>query len=187
MKNTIAIFCLISLSFFSCNKDSKLIADKDFIEISLDGETYKTEWEKGSLLFNAGDQLGCGSMPYMITTLSDIVTSKLEFCTDIKYYQNNEDFKDSKPGNYQITNGVDYPSSCNLCLEVCFIDKSQENDFTRIQPGGIHTVTKIQEYESSNTEVYYVIHGEFTCSFLNSVNEIISLTGKYQITISTLL
>lgn len=184
MKKTLVIIFLISLGLYSCKKDSNSVSDKDFIEITLNGETYKTEWPK-DFHYSYDDQEGCGGVPYTIAIFSDIVTSNFEFWTDFKYYQNNENFKNSVPGSYQITDGVDVPSSCNLCLQVVFVDdKTVIGASTYIQPGCIHNVTSIQEINSTTTQVTYVVRGNFSCSFLNLTNELYSVTGKYQVTIN---
>lgn len=186
MIRKLVVLSLICLNLFSCKKDSESIAGKDFIEITVNGETFNSEWEKGSIPFPAYDQEGCGSEPYIFIDFSDIVTSKLEFLSGIKHYQNVNDFKNTKPGSYQITWCADNKSSCNLCLEICLSERAN-NPLgyvnTEIQPERNHNATLIQEGESSSTKVEYTIIGKFSCSFLNSLKQEYKVIGKYQVTI----
>jgi hypothetical protein len=176
-----AIICLISLSLYSCNKDS----DEDYLEIVINGQNYSVEFSRG-IIIGSYDQDGCEPVPYFISNLPVIENSKIDFSADFKHYQNDEDLRNSGTGNYQITDGVDRSTSCNFCLQVVLEDKSQSDSYTILQEGATHTVTNIKQYKSTSTSVLYTIQGQFTCSFKNSADAITSMSGRYQITVEAL-
>lgn len=173
----------------SCKKDSNDISSENFVEISVNGQTYR-QIANPNVGFS-GDESVCDAKPHFLRSLSDFEVSSFIFISYIKHYENNVDFKSIKTGTYHITD-IDNSSDpwaargCNFDLDLRFKDKKLSNTSTTLQTGGIHNVTSIKEVESSSTEVGYSVSGTFSCSFKNSQSQIVPVTGKYQTTLYAL-
>lgn len=180
-------FILISL-LISCSKDDeaapKDTESKDFLEIVVNGKTYKNEIFSGGTGF--GNQIGClPGKPHFLGLLSQVETSAFFFDSYISYLENEVDFIKFSSGRYAVQAWTGNNSICNLNLGISFKDKSLTNQNTTIVSGGINTITSIKKVKTTSTTVLYQIQGNFTCSFRNNAGTTIPLTGKYQITIPT--
>ena len=178
----VLLFCY-SLVIVSCKKDSNNKPSADFIEFTVNGQTYSNDpYYLGSGFSGQG---GCDNKTYITGSLGQINIPTLFLNVYMKYYGNDIDFKTSKPGKYGITALAGYDVSalkegCNFSLGVGYVDKQQSDNVTTIQPGSIHNVTNIKEVEITSTEIVYSVSGTFSCSFKNSQGQTIPVTGKYQ-------
>lgn len=149
------------------------------MEITVNGKTYRNETTGGG---GFSSKSGCDGKRTFRATIGQIEVSTLFFDVYLKHYENDVDFKTSKTGQYNISPVF---GACNLDLGVNYNDKQQSNEGTNLKSGGIHTVTRIKEIDGSNNDLYYSVSGTFSCSFENSLNQLISVTGKYQATLFT--
>lgn len=184
----ILLVCFL-FAIVSCEKDSNDVPSKDFIEITVNGQTYSNDLTNNGMGFSG--QGGCDTKEYFTALLGQIDVSTLFLNVYIKHYGNDIDFKPSKPGEYGLTALAGYDVSallegCNLNLGICFSDKTQSTDSTTMQSGSIHNVTNVKEVERNSTNIGYSVSGTFSCTFKNSKGEIIHVTGKYQTTLYAL-
>ncbi len=78
-------------------------------------------------------------------------------------------------------------TSCNLDIEVSLEDKTKSNQNTILQTSSnLHTVTDIKRTSETSTNVSYKLIGTFSCSFKNTANELLVVTGNYQTIIRVL-
>jgi hypothetical protein len=178
----ITIFALVTGC--SSNSDTPSISNTDYMEISMNGKSYKEDIVYGGT--GMGGQTGCVTKPFFRQLLSHFEDSSLSFDSSLFHLENDADFKNSIPGVYSVKQ-EDYTSTstCNLDLELSLEDKTQSIKTTRLITGGNNKITSIKKGNSTSTatEYEYIITGNFTASFKNNSNAIIPVSGKYQITI----
>ena len=177
----ILLFCF-SLALVSCNEDSNDLPTEDFIECTVNGQTYRNVANIGPGFSGQG---GCDDKSYLTALLGQIDVTALFLNVYIKHYGNDTDFKASQPGKYGMTAIAGYDVSalvegCNLGLGISYADKQQAENQATLQPGSIHNVTAIKEIERTSVHIGYSVSGSFSCSFMNSQGQIIPVTGKYQ-------
>jgi len=176
----ITVFVLVTGC--SSNSDTPSISNTDYLEITINGKSYKQDIYHGGTGFSG--QSGCVNKPHFLQYLGQIENSAFFFDSNILHLENDIDFKNSLTGAYAtkqdyITNS----SACNLDLLISLDDKTQSVNATQIMTGGINTITSIKKGNSTATENEYIIIGNFTTRFKNNSNVIIPVSGKYQITI----
>ncbi|HAH22458.1 MAG TPA: hypothetical protein DCL77_01605 [Prolixibacteraceae bacterium] len=189
MRTFLVLLLCSSLVIVSCKKDFNNIPSADFIEITVNGQTYSNNLENSGSGFSG--QGGCDNKLYHTVSLGQIEVAPLFLNVYIKHYGNDIDFKASKPGRYGITAIARYDVSalvegCNLNLGVSYADKQLSDTGTTLQPGSKHNVTNIKEFELTKSEIGYSVSGTFSCSFKNSQGQTIPVTGKYQTTVFVL-
>jgi hypothetical protein len=176
----ITVFALVTGC--SSNSDSQSTSNSDYLEITIDGKSFKQEIYHGGT--GSSGQSGCVNKPHFLQFLGQIETSAFFFDSNILHLENDVDFKNSVVGAYatkqeNITNS----SACNLDLVISFEDKTQSVKTTQLITGGNNTIASIKKGKSTDTEYEYIIIGNFSASFKNKSNVIIPVSGKYQITI----
>jgi hypothetical protein len=173
----------VLILIIGCSSDSSTISKTDYLEIIVNGKTYKENFFHSGTGFSG--QTGCVSKPHFLAFMSDIENSDFYLSSEILHLQNEIDFKNSLVGTYKVVNSSSN-LACNLGLKLSFSDKTQIIQSTQIQSSGINNVTNISKGNSTSTETEYIVIGNFTSSFKNNSNAIIPITGKYQITIVVL-
>lgn len=176
----ITVFALVTGC--SSNSDSPSTSNTDYLEITIDGKSYKQDIYHGGT--GSSGQSGCVNKPHFLQFLGQIENSAFFFGSNILHLENDVDFKNSVVGAYatkqeNITNS----SACNLDLVISFEDKTQSVKTTQLITGGKNTITSIKKGKSTDTEYEFIIIGNFSASFKNKANVIIPVSGKYQITI----
>jgi hypothetical protein len=177
------LFLLVTVVTMGCSSDSSNSTTSDYLEISINGKSYKEDFFHSGSGFSG--QTGCVSKSHFLAYLDDIENSNFTFGSEILHLENEIDFKNSVVGNYKAVRSSS-TTACNLDLKLSFLDKTQNVQTTQIQSGGINTITSISRGNSIATETEYKIKGNFISSFKNNSNVIIPITGKYQITIVVL-
>jgi hypothetical protein len=168
----------------SCKKKE---TKSNFLEVTIDGKTYRDERPFGVSL---GEYIGdfCESKPDQGWYIMEIDLTSLYFAADIACYENDIDFNQSTTGSYQIVDKNFYLSPClsNLDIVLYFNDNTVPGDvgLALQSEGRVHTITSITAYDQSDVDVSYSINGTFSCTFKNNQNRTYSISGKYQTTIS---
>lgn len=185
LKIILSFIFIVSFVMPSCKKQE---SESNFLEVTIDGKTYRDERPFGvSLGEYAGDFCDV-SKPDQGWLIMEIDLTNLLFCADLACYENNVDFSESIPGLYGINDGIFNLNPCNSNLDLVLIvnDYTLQEDFHLILQSAnrVHTITSIKAYDQSDTDVSYVINGTFSCTYKNSQNKTYLVSGKYQTTIS---
>lgn len=179
----IILFLSVILLIIGCSSDTSNSSSSDYLEIIVNGKTYKNEIYSSGSGFSG--QSGCINKPHFLAFMSDIENSNLSLSSEILHLQNETDFKSSVVGKYKTVSSYS-TSDCNLDLKLSFLDKTQNVQSTQIQSGGVNTITSISKGNSTSTDTEYIVNGNFSSNFKNNSNVIIPVTGKYQITVLVL-
>lgn len=198
-KISLVMMGLISATLFpSCkkvspNNSSTLSSTGYFLEVSVNGQTFT---QKSAIsVFGFENQNGCDTKLYNHQNISqiDVVSCFVE--VNLTHKQNKVDFANSTSGTYAVksedmfsmTNPYPYGISCNLDLVVSFQDKTTANQETTLLPSSrINNITALSISKESSTATTYNITGNFTCTFKNSKNISIPVTGRYKTFIDVL-
>lgn len=177
IKTRILFFLGVTL-LISCERES----DSGYLEITVAGKTYREERSLDDLAGDGAKEL-CDLKTGFASLIGEMETSTFIFGVSLYHRQSYDEFKISTPGQYDVgnTNLEGFTSFCNLDLEAGFTDKDLPTDPAVLQTHGkSHSVESIKAYNETDTEVRYLIKGEFSCTFMTSVNKIYSVTGNYQ-------
>lgn len=184
----LGLLLAFSMLLTSCQKENQANDNgQDFLEITVSGKTYKNSLVNG---FGFSNISGCNSKPHAVSSISQIDVAALFFNISLKHYENNVDFQNSIKGVYGVKehfSNLTPSTSCNLDIEVSLEDKTKFNQSTILQTSSnLHTVTDIKRTSETSTNVSYRIIGTFSCSFKNTANELLVVTGNYQTIIRVL-
>jgi len=172
---------LVSLLFFSCKKqNSSPVSTNDYLKITVNGIQYNEDLYSYGSGFTG--QTGCISKKHFDSYIGIIENSKLSYSLYIRHLENDIDFANVQIGTFKIASRGQ-SSICNLDLIALFEDKTLSNPSTTLIAGGTNTISSITKLSSTNTEQLYTIAGKLNCSFKNSANVTIPITGEYQITV----
>lgn len=188
----IFLFVLTLLVIQSCKKSSSTNTGNLFLEITVNGQTYKEDLaDIGGTGFSG--QTSCTNMPGFLQFGGMIETSQVEFEAYFFHHENEVDF--GSPGSasarlvdmknhYYNLNGA---CNSNYDLNIYFADKSLVNTGCTVESTGkTHTVESVTLTETTSTEKRYVISGSFSCTLRNNNNVTFPLTGRYRTTVRTL-
>lgn len=175
-------FIILVGLLFACSKE-KEGSTQDYIEIVINGETYKNEIFGGSGFANGN---GCfANKPHYLGLLGEFETPAFRFVSYISYLQQEDDFVKTVAGSYNIQTGME--SICNLNLSIQYDDKLLTNNTTVLQGSRTHQVTSIIKKGAVNFSlVEYQVKGNFSCSFRNAAGITVPITGNYQCTITVM-
>lgn len=179
IKRIILLSFLLSSLFLSCKKES----NSNFLEITVDGKTYREERPIG-LDFSTYSGDFCDPKPNLGWNIMEIDLSALFFSADLACYEEYTDFQQSVPGSYNINDGIFFINPCNSNLDIVltFNDNTLPDDTKlALQPSNrVHTVTSIKQHSKSDNDIEYVVTGTFSCTFKNVENKTYSVSGSYQ-------
>ncbi len=176
----------------SCKKSSSTGSGNNFIQISLNGQTYKeTMGDIGGTGFSG--QVSCTNKPGFLQFGGMIETSQLEFEAYLYHNEDETDFAAASSSSVRLVDSRDhfysFNGACNrhLDLNISFLDKLLNDESCSVETTGrTHTVESVTLVETTSTEKVYVLKGSFACTIRNSANVLTPLTGTYQIGIRTL-
>lgn len=181
MKNLTLLF-LIALSLFSCKKDSGTSSTDNYLEITINGKNYKADV---SGTFGFTDNETCDEKPAYLANVGQVETSDFFFDIYLLHYENVADFQDATTGDFSVKNSF-FSTLCNFDVGVELEDNTQDDIETTLFSGGKNTISDIKQVGETSTEINYVVKGSFSCSFRNSSNDKIPVTGSYQLTLNVL-
>lgn len=181
------IFCS---SLSSCKKD-EVVEEKaitsgtgyDIVNLTINGKKYP-ESKVLNIQFLRDNQLMCDNPKGTESKIGiGTLDSRFEVYMDLLHKSINADFKNSKAGNYSISDGsnillnlLNNTGVCNLHLFVNLSDNGERLKFN----SGSHSVTKITFLKTGSVFSDYQIEGQFTSNFINSNKVIIPVTGTYK-------
>ncbi len=188
----ILLFVLTLLVIQSCKKSSSSSTGNLFLEITVNGQTYKEDLaDIGGTGFSG--ETSCTNQPGFLQFGGMIETSQLEFEAYLFHHENETDFAAATAANARLVDARDhyysFNGACNshLDLNISFLDKLLNDQSCSVETTGrTHTVESITLLETTSTEKRYAIAGSFSCTLRNSNNVTFPLTGKYRTTVSTL-
>ena len=195
-KRLLPIICAFTfmIGITSCKKNStENIATPAgyFLKVTVNGQVLNSTSPIGA--FGLDDQIGCdNTYTFSNQNIGQIENSSYFIQIDIRHRQTRSQFANSTTGVFSITtedNTATQPFPlgipCNLDLVVYIEDKSLTNKRTTLLPNSrVNNVTTISIASESTTEVKYDVSANFTCSFKNSANANITLSGTYKTFIS---
>lgn len=167
----------------SCRKES----DSNFLEVTIAGKTYRGESLINDINGEGGKVL-CDSKAGVESFAGEMETTEFRFDIYLYHYLVDTVFQKSVPGNFEVTNinFEGFEGFCNLDLAASFKDKVPIDDFGVLQTvNRSHSVSGIKKYSETEDNSVYLVTGNFTCTFMTSVNKIYSVTGKYQTSVRT--
>ncbi len=186
MKRVICL-CFLALTLVSCQKDSISPGSgtSGFLKITINSKNYENTFDENGFVAHVGfdNQTLCDKKMGFLENITDQpLDSRFTANTDILFYRNNTDFKNSKPGTYTISKyGVDlYKTYCNLNFNISLEDNNSSGNKSTAFVTGTHAVTAITFLNTKSNYSEYLVAGQFTASFKNSENVTIPLTGSYQ-------
>ena len=191
----LAMSLLSFMIFPSCKKNSDSKSDSAsgyFLDVNINGQPFSV---KTISVFGLVNQDGCDTKIYTHQNIGQIDVASYFVEVNLTHKQNKIDFTSSVPGTYAVksedifsmTNPYPYGISCNLDLVVSLDDKTLSNqETTLLSTNRVNTITSISISKESSTKTTYDIIGNFSCSFKNSRNVTIPLTGKYKAFIEVL-
>lgn len=186
MKRIICL-CFLALTLFSCQKDSISPGSgaSGFLKITINSKNYVNTFDENGFVAHAGfdNQALCDNKKGFLENITDQpLDSRFTTNTDILFYRNNTDFKNSKPATYTISEyGIDlYKTYCNLNFNISLQDNNSSGNKSTTFVSGTHAVTAITFLNTKSNYSEYLVGGQFTASFKNSDNVTIPLTGSYQ-------
>jgi hypothetical protein len=182
------IYCFLILS---CKKE-EVVEDKgiiagagyDIVNLTINGKKY--DESKVINLDNGSDnEYMCDNKKGKRVSIGyPKPDSRFSVSLSLLHQRLNQDFKQSKIGNYTasgdlnyIDNQINETGPCNLHLYIKLDDNKIRLDFQ----AGSHAVPKITLVNTSSLYTDYLIEGVFTSSFINrNTNEYITMIGNYK-------
>jgi hypothetical protein len=181
------IFCSLILS---CKKEevveeNAIIAGAgyDIVNLTINGKKY-AESKVLNIQFFRDNLVMCDNPKGSESKIGiGTLDSRFEVYMDLLHKSINADFKNSKAGNYSISDGsniliniLNNTGACNLHLFVNLSDNGKSLKFN----SGSHSITKITFLKTGSVFSDYQIEGQFTSNFINSDNVITPVTGTYK-------
>ncbi len=181
------IFCSLMLS---CKKEevveeNAIIAGAgyDIVNLTINGKKYD-ESKSLNIHFTRDNQKMCDTKKGREEAIGcKTPDSRFSVSFYLLYQRINTDFKNSKAGNYSISdysNIINYLQNdtgpCNLHLYATLDDNGKSAKFYT----GSHAVPKITLLKTGSQYTDYEIEGTFTSVFVNSNKENITMTGTYK-------
>lgn len=188
----IFLFVLTLLVIQSCKKSSSTSTGKLFLEITVNGQTYKENLaDIGGTGFSG--QTSCTNKPGFLQFSGMIETSQVLFEAYLFHHENETDFGSPSSASARLVDTKNHfynlngACNSNFDLNIDFEDKSLTNQAcTVLSSGKTHTIESVTLTETTSTEKRYVISGSFSCTLRNSNNVSFPLTGRYRTTVRTL-
>jgi hypothetical protein len=171
----------ISSVFQSCSKDKEKSDDtSEFIEATINGQTYHQVDEADDGGFEVNIYYNNIEKNGFCNYIQTIQTSNFELDASLVSFANSVDFKTAKTGNYGVVSKNGYASSFNNFDLYLTYSTNLTTNYTLVS--GVNNVTSINYLSSTDTNDIYFVYGNFTCSFKNTkTNEVVPITGKYQV------
>lgn len=183
------IFCFIFLCIYccSCNDDDDEQSEKNYIEISFNGENVSGYTSKGPS-YASEDEI-YKEKPGIFDQISNVSTSNYTFLFSLYHYINFNDFESSQIGMYSICDTC--TNASNLDALVYLRDNTESNGLTSLMSGAKNKVLEIKNLGDEipspyvNGSIKYRIKGELNnMIFRNEGNEDIVVSAKYEAYIS---
>ncbi len=188
----ILLFVLTLLVIQSCEKSSSTNSGNLFLEITVDGQTYKENLADIAGTGFSG-QTSCTNKLGFLQFGGMIENSQLEFDAYLFHHENEVDFNTPSSASVRLVDIGDHfytllgACNSNFDLNIDFSDKSLSNQTCTVQSTGrTHTIESITLTETTSTEKIYAVSGTFSCTLRNSNNVAIPLSGKYRVAVRTL-
>jgi len=169
----ITILATISMLSSSCSKEINEGGNNykgyGYLELIVNGKSYKYNDIIG-MYGNFGGELSCRQMESPETPDAD-------FIFYLYYYRNEKDFKNTKVGEYKISQ-TSNNKNFDLDIDV-YISGSGYYNYAS---GGTHTVSNIKllSTDSKSGTLTYLVEGTFSCSYKHSASgKTLELSGKY--------
>jgi hypothetical protein len=180
------LLLLVITSCFSCSKSSSssLSSNTGYLKINVDGKDFET-----TTLNIAGTGGGpilssCNSKDQFKQHHTLIENSTFFVQVGLVHYENQVDFGNPSPGNFDIYTLVDYFNNnyCykNLTFDIEYEDKATNKSY-ELKTGGAHKITSITKLSSDNANTTYAIEGTFTGTYkLVGGTKTSTLNGSYR-------
>jgi hypothetical protein len=183
-KKRYSLSCLLfCFGLAACSKSNDANVNYQYyLNAYIQNVKYSTNSVSTFLLAN---QQGCvANKSYNLTNVGQINVDAYYLDCYFKYYTNNVDFVNTKPGAHKIFDGgaLLTTADCNCDLVIGLVDNSIPNFFnnTVLQSTNIaHNVTAITKKDSTANSMTYLVTGNFSCNFKNTNNVIIPVVGNY--------
>jgi len=182
MKNEVILFIslvLFSLSNISCSKSSSSSSSSSSnyqMDATINGSKYS--WQSiGTFSFD--NNPGCvTNKSYILTNAGQITSAQYNLDVLVKTYRNASDFTTSVGAHSLYPSYMLYTSStCNFDISV---DLTQNGSSCTLQSTSlVNNITSISKANETSSYILYTVSGNYSCSFKNSSNVIIPVTGNY--------
>jgi len=174
--------CLGMLS--ACKKSADDLSYPYHLNVSINNVKYSTS---SVATFGLTNEPGCvANKSFDLTNVGQIDVTDYFLDCYIKHFTKNADFASTKPGSHKIFDGGDLLKSdqCNCDLIIGLQDNSILNFYntTLLQPTNIvNKVTAITKLvkNPTDTTTNYSVSGTFSCTFKNTNNVLIPVSGDY--------
>jgi len=174
---------LLIILLFACKKSNDGTINYPYhLNATINSINYTTN---SVATFGLNNEPGCiANKSFDVINVGQINVDDYYLDCYFKHYTNNIDFVSTKPGNHRIFDGGDLlkANQCNGDLIIGLIDNNIPNLYnnTILQPNNIvNKITNITKIDSSVNTITYSVKGNFSCSFKNTNNVIISVSGDY--------
>ena len=173
----ILLYLFLTISIISCSSDdndnnSNNLQDLTW-QITVDGQTYETF----TSCCSGWSSSDCNDVSAFDANFGGITTATRYYTLDILHNDLTPDFEGTTAGSYPIK-GDFLDNDCNLTLSVSLSDYGSP-----VISDGTHTVTSINQINSSNNETEWLIKGDFSGTYSDQSNndlESINFTGSYE-------
>jgi hypothetical protein len=197
MKFFFCAFLIILFNSCSSSDDDKL-SDNLFLQINVSGKNYTSEGLYSTGFSGQENCLDNGDL--FLQYVGEIENSSLFIEVSFAHFENLIDYSNTQKNNILNTRIVDTNSVwafstdgidsdfCNLNndLSIVYEDKSTDS-YLNLKPNAqsTHKITKVDFLSEDSEAKFYIVEGNFNCTFLNK-NIDIPVSGNYRIKIEVL-
>lgn len=193
-------FCTFLIVLFnSCSSsDEDNSGDNLFLQVNVSGKDYASE---GLYATGFGGQENClDNGDLFLQYVGEVENSSLFIEVSFAHFENLIDYSNTQKNNILSSRVVDTNSiwtfstdgiNSNFCnlnndLSIIYEDKSTDT-YLNLKPNtqSTHKITKVNFLSEDSQSKFYIIEGNFTCTFLNK-NIDVPVSGNYRIKIEVL-
>ncbi|SNR24952.1 hypothetical protein [Flavobacterium sp. ov086] len=193
-------FCafLMIISYSCTSSDEDKLSDNLFLQINVSGKNYTSEGLYSTGFSGQENCLDNGDL--FLQYVGEVENSSLFIEVSFAHFENLIDYSNTQKNNILNTRTVDTNSVwafstdgidsdfCNLNndLSIVYEDKSTDT-YLHLKPNAqsIHKITKVDFLSEDSEAKYYIVEGNFNCTFLNK-NIDVPVSGNYRIKIEVL-
>ncbi|CAA9203516.1 hypothetical protein FLA105534_04696 [Flavobacterium bizetiae] len=197
----ISVCSLILILFGSCSSSDENDSNSNedlFLKINISGTTFNSE---GLYATGFGSQDNCSNTgDLFLQYVGEVENSALYVEVSLAHFENLDDYANAQKNNILTTRITDTNSVwtfstdgidsdfCNLNndLSIVYEDK-KTNTYLNLKPNSqsTHKITKVDFVSEDSQSKFYIIEGNFTCTFINK-NTDVPVSGNYRIKIEVL-
>jgi len=195
----ISLFSLILMVFGSCSSSDENNSSEDlFLNINISGTNFNSE---GLYATGFAGQNNCSDNgDLFLQYIGEVENSALYVEVNLAHFENLNDYANAQKNNIIATRITDTNSVwtfstdgidsdfCNLNndLSIIYEDK-KTSTYLNLKPNSqsTHKITKVEFVSEDSQSKFYIIEGNFNCTFLNK-NSDVPVSGSYRIKIEVL-